>query len=82
MITVKFFGLIRVDNNISQIFVNEGRASQVLKEIRIAYPGISEQQLIQAIMFVNKNQITGNKRFSMVLKDGDELVFISPSSGG
>lgn len=82
MITVKFFGLIRVDNNISHIVVKEGKVRQVLGEVKKACPGISEQQLMQAIMFVNKKHITGNKGFSMVLKDGDELVLISPSSGG
>jgi len=37
---------------------------------------------MQAIMFVNKQHISGNKRFSEVLKDGDELALLSPASGG
>ena len=82
MITVKFFGLISVDYNIMQLHVKEGTVRQVLNEIRHSYPNISEQQLLQVIMFINKQHISGNKRLSVVLKDGDELVLISPSSGG
>ncbi|MCB8817456.1 MoaD/ThiS family protein [Desulfosporosinus shakirovi] len=33
-------------------------------------------------MFVNKQHINGKKRFSVLLKDGDELALLSPSSGG
>lgn len=82
MITVKFFGLISVDNNVIHLVVNEGKISQVMNEIRQRCPDISEQQLMQAIMFVNNKQVNGSKRFSMVLKDGDELALLSPSSGG
>lgn len=82
MITVKFFGLISVDNNIKQLLVKEGTVRQVLNEVRQSCPNISEQQLGQVILFINKLHVSGNKRFSVVLKDGDELALISPSSGG
>lgn len=82
MITVKFFGLISVDNNVRHLLVNEGKVSQVLNEVRERCPGISEHQLMQAVMIINNKQIYGSKRFSMMLKDGDELVLLSPSSGG
>ncbi|KJS79769.1 MoaD/ThiS family protein, partial [Desulfosporosinus sp. BICA1-9] len=64
MITVKCFGLISVDCSIRQLLVKEGTVRQVLNEIRQSCPNISEQDLIEAIMFVNKQQISGNKRFS------------------
>lgn len=82
MITVKFFGLLRVNNNIKQLRVKEGTVRQVLDEVMRLHPSITEQQLKQAIMVINKKQITGNKRFSIKLKEGDELVFLSPASGG
>ncbi len=82
MITVKFFGLISVDSNIRQLFVKEGTGRQVFNEVMQCCPSITEQQLGQLIMFVNNQHISGNKRFSVVLKDGDELALLSPASGG
>jgi len=82
MITVKFFGLISVDSNIRQLSIQEGTVRQALNEVLQSCPSISEQQLRQLIMFVNKQHISGNKRFSVVLKEGDELALINPASGG
>lgn len=82
MITVKFFGLISVDYSIRQLLVKEGTVRQVLNEVMQSCPNISKQQLDQTIMFVNKQHVSGNKRFSMALKEGDELALISPACGG
>lgn len=82
MITVKFFGLLSVDNNVRQLLVKEGTVRQVLNEVKQSCPMITEEQLIQAIMVINKQHISGNKRFSVVLRDGDELALLSPVSGG
>lgn len=82
MITVKFFGLISVDSDIRQVSVQEGTVRQALNEVLQSCPSLSEQQLRQLIMFVNKQHISGNKRFSVVLQEGDELALISPASGG
>lgn len=82
MITVKLFGLLSLDTNVRQLSVKAGTIRQVLNEVKQNCPNISEQQLMQAIMFVNKQHISGNKRFSVVLEDGDELALLSPASGG
>lgn len=82
MITVKFFGLLSLDSNIRQLIVKEGTIRQVLNEVMQNCPSISERQLMQAIMFVNKQHISGNERLSVVIKDGDELALLSPASGG
>jgi len=82
MITVKFFGFLSIDTNMRQIFVNAGTVREVLSQVKKSCPDIREQQLKQAVLFVNKEHISGNKRFSVVLKDGDELALLSPGSGG
>lgn len=82
MITVKFFGLISVENNVRQLYAKAGKVYQVLNEIRQQCPNISEEQLKKAILVINNELVTNNKRFSIILKDGDELVLITPASGG
>lgn len=82
MIIVKFYGLISVDYNIKKILVKEGSVKQALEEIMKSCPHIPEQHLMKALLFVNKQHLSGNKRFSVILKDGDELGLINPSSGG
>lgn len=82
MITVKFFGLMRVDNDISTLEVKEGSIKQVIAEIVRLHPGITEKQLKQSIIIINSKRVSGRKRFSMVLIAGDELVFLNPPSGG
>lgn len=82
MITVKFFGLVSIKANIRQLLVKEGTVRQVLNEVNEKCPSFTEQQMIQAVMFINKQQVSGKKRFSIVLKEGDELALLSPLSGG
>lgn len=82
MIIVKFFGIISIEANVRQLFVKEGTVRQVLNEVKKKCPSFSEQQVKQAVMFINKQQVSGNKRFSIVLKNGDELALLSPLSGG
>jgi len=82
MVTVKFFGLISVDYNIRQLTVKAGKVSDAIKEIIRQRPDISEGQLIQAVMVINKKPVSGRKRLFIELEDGDELVFLSSVSGG
>jgi molybdopterin converting factor small subunit len=82
MITVKIFGTYRLKSVKGELRLNAGTVKQVLVDIGQNCPELSEQELKQAILFVNKQQITGRRRLSMRLKDGDELVLISPMCGG
>ena len=82
MITVKFFGLLSVNHDINKIEMEEGKVQDILTKIIQLYPGITEKQLKQSIMIINKKQVSGNKRFVVELEPGDELVFLNSSSGG
>lgn len=82
MITVKFFGLISLESDVRQLKIKDGTVRQVLNEIKKLYPGFTDQQIKSAVMFINKEQVNGRKRFSIVLKDGDELALLNPLSGG
>lgn len=82
MITVKFYGLINVDNNIKKLTVEDGKLKDVIEEIITKYPSITKKQLLSSVIFINKKQVSSKKSLSTMLKDGDEIAFISPTSGG
>ena len=89
MITVKFFGLLGLENEKSTLLLFEDlllpadvTLKQVFEEILKSCPKTSEKKLNQAILFLNKNQLTSKNRLSTKLKSGDELTFLSPAGGG
>ncbi len=82
MITVKFFGLLNVDNNIKHLTVDDGKFKDVIEEIITKYPTITKKQLLSSVIFINKKQVASKKSLSITLNNGDEISFISPSSGG
>lgn len=82
MVTVKFFGLLNVDNNIKHLTVDDGKFKDVIEEIITKCPIITKKQLLSSVIFINKKQVASKKSLSITLKNGDEIAFISPSSGG
>jgi len=82
MITVSFFGVMSVNSKIRKIEMKEGTVRDVLAEITSLYPDITEKQLKHSMMVINKKHVSGRKRLSIHLAAGDELVFLTPSSGG
>lgn len=81
MITVKFFGLLNVNNSIRQCTVQGDKFEDVIEQIISMYPSITKKQLLSSVIFINKNQLV-KKNLKLALKDGDEVAFISPTSGG
>jgi molybdopterin converting factor small subunit len=82
MVTVKFFGLIRIHSNVKYLEVNTGTVREAIDQIVKCQPQIDKESLLQSIIIHNKVQLNGNKRLKCNLCDGDELVFLSPASGG
>ena len=82
MISVKFFGLLNVENNIKHLSIEEDNFKKVIDAILVEHPNITKNQLLKSIIFINKKQVSGKLSFNIRLNDGDEVVFISPSSGG
>jgi len=82
MVTVKFFGLMRIHSHVKSLEVKTGTVRDAIEEIVSQQPQIPKESLFQSIIIYNKVQLNGNKRLKYHLKDGDELVFLSPASGG
>ena len=76
MITVKLFGLLRLESGIKEKQLEAASVKEVLKSL--AEAGISQKDLSGCVIFVNGEN--ANKR--MKLKDGDLVVLMPPVAGG
>ena len=76
MITVKLFGLLRLESGIKQRQMEVSSVKEVLEELADA--GISRKDLAGCVIFVNGEQ-AGKRR---KLTDGDTVVLMPPVAGG
>lgn len=82
MITVKFFGLLRLKVDKKAIALEGKTIDELLKNINIEYPDISIFQLKNSQIFVNGENIANNKLFKTKLHDNDEVHILSAAAGG
>ena len=76
MITVKLFGLLRLESGIKQRQLEAETVKDVLQQL--AQEGISPKDLAGSVIFVNGE--SANKRRK--LSDGDVVVLMPPVAGG
>lgn len=76
MITVKLYGLLRIESGIKEKQLSAATVQEVLDQL--AACAISRKELESCIILING---TGAKKRSK-LKDGDTVVLMSPVAGG
>ena len=76
MITVKLYGLLRIESGIKEKQLKAGSVQEVLDAL--AGLGISESALRGCAIFING--AAGTKRSK--LKDGDTVALLPPVAGG
>jgi len=76
MITVKLYGLLRLDSGIKQMQLEASTVRQVLDALQES--GIPRKDLDGCVILVNGN---GAKKRTK-LNDGDTVVLMSPVAGG
>ena len=76
MITVKLFGLLRVESGIKQRQMEAATVKEVLQQLQDA--GISGKDLRGSVIFVNGEPASKRKK----LTDGDQVVLMPPVAGG
>ncbi len=76
MITVKLYGLLRIESGIKEKRLEARNVKEVLQSLSDC--GIPPKDLEGCIILVNGN--TANKRSK--LADGDTVVLMSPVAGG
>ena len=76
MITVKLYGLLRIESGIREKQLEATTVKDVLEQLALC--GIDRRKLDGCVILVNgKNAIKRSK-----LKDGDNVVLMSPVAGG
>ncbi len=76
MITVRLYGLLRIDSGIKERKIEAGSIKDVWRDL--ISQGISEKELKGCLILVNGK--SANKRST--LKDGDVVQLMSPVAGG
>ena len=76
MITVRLYGLLRIDSGIKERKIEAGSIKDVWHDL--ISQGISEKELKSCLILVNGK--AANKR--SILKDGDVVQLMSPVAGG
>ena len=76
MITVKLYGLLRIESGIREKQLEARTVKEVLQVLEDC--GISRKDLSGCVILVNGN--SANKRSK--LTDGDRVVLMSPVAGG
>ena len=76
MITVKLYGLLRIESGIKEVQLDAGNVNEVMAHLENR--GISRKALSGCVILVNGN--SANKRSK--LADGDRVVLMSPVAGG
>ena len=76
MITVKLFGLLRIESGIKETQLHAASVREVLQHLEGC--GIPRKDLSGCVILINGS--SANKRSK--LKDGDTVVLMSPVAGG
>ena len=76
MITVKLYGLLRIESGIKEVQPEASSVKEVLDEL--VNHGVSKKDLGSCVILVNGKP--ANKRSK--LTDGDTVVLMSPVAGG
>ena len=76
MITVKLYGLLRIDSGIREKRLEASSVKQVLDALEDC--GIPGKDLDGCVILVNGSSATKRSK----LKDGDTVVLMSPVAGG
>ncbi len=82
MVKVKFFALIRSNHRIAQMEVESGSLKSIINTIKTRVPTLSDEEIDNAVIFINQRKVMHQKRYDEILKDGDELIFTNFVGGG
>jgi len=78
MITVKLFGLLRVESGIKELRLEANTIKQVYAVLLEHSDKINEKDIDGCVVLINGNKGTRKSK----LNDGDLVILMSPTAGG
>lgn len=78
MIRVRLFGLLRIDSGIKELELEASSIKELFAALENASDKLSASRLEGCVIMINSKP--GNKKSR--LKDGDEIMLLSPVAGG
>lgn len=82
VINVKFYGMIRLNSRISEISLEAKNIEELILLIDKKIDQLHAIDLKNCIIVVNGVNMCKLKRLKTPLEKGDEVIFLSPASGG
>ena len=82
MIKIKFYGMIRLNCGVAKLELEAKTIEELIFFIDKKIEGLNEKDLKNCTILVNGINMLKLKKLKTSLKDGDEVVFLSPASGG
>lgn len=81
MIGIRFFGMARLKLKLKEAQVEANNVQEMLEKVA-EKAGVHKKEMKQYLIYVNEVNISKLKKYKTPLKDGDEILILSPSSGG
>lgn len=80
--TVRLFGVFRLKSGISRITLDITQGAELFKELSRKFSDISEKEWEKSVLYLNGKLISINKFKKTQLDTADEILIMSPVSGG
>ncbi len=81
MVKIKFFGIARVKFQVREVEIDAKSINAALVLLAEKF-SVKTRDLKKFLIYVNEVNISNLKMYRTELKDGDVVMFLSPSSGG
>ena len=78
MITVKFFGILRIESGIKELPLDVTNVKELYKALCAHTNRISAKELERCVVLINGQEAKKHSK----LQDGDQVTFLSPVAGG
>lgn len=82
MVKVKFYGMIRLNAGLAELELEAKTIGELIGLIDYKVEGLNEKDLKNCVILVNQINMLKLRKLKTTLKDGDEVLFLSPASGG